>query len=40
MDYYDNECEAHKAFKAVVSGIRTDVMTVWFESALNERVSV
>ncbi|KFY89443.1 hypothetical protein V500_05682 [Pseudogymnoascus sp. VKM F-4518 (FW-2643)] len=39
MDYYDNECEAHKALKAVVSGIRTDVMTVWFESALNERVS-
>lgn len=36
MDYYDNEYEAHKALKAVV---RTDVMAVWFESALNERVS-
>lgn len=34
MDYYDNECEAHKALKAVTNGIRTDVMTIWFESGL------
>jgi hypothetical protein len=36
MDYYDKECEAHKALKEVTNPIRTDVLTVWFESALSE----
>ena len=34
MDYYDNECDAHKALKAVATTVRTDALTVWFESAL------
>jgi hypothetical protein len=36
MDYYDKECEAHKALKEVTNPIRTDVLTVWFENALSE----
>jgi len=36
MDYYDTQCEAHKALKAVSTPVRTDVLTVWFESALND----
>ena len=34
MDYYDKECEAHKALKKVSGAVRTDNLTVWFESAL------
>ena len=34
MDYYDNECEAHKELKKVTGAVRTDVCTVWFESVL------
>ncbi|KAK5129293.1 hypothetical protein LTR08_003623 [Meristemomyces frigidus] len=33
MDYYDTECEAHKALKKVARPVRTDIITVWFESA-------
>jgi Stress responsive A/B Barrel Domain len=30
MDYYDNECEAHKQLKMVAKPLAEDVMTVWF----------
>jgi hypothetical protein len=36
MDYYDTECEAHKELKKVTASIRTDIVTVWFESALED----
>ena len=36
MDYYDSECEAHKELKKVTASIRTDIVTVWFESALED----
>ena len=36
MDYYDSECEAHKELKKVTAPIRTDIVTVWFESALED----
>jgi hypothetical protein len=36
MDYYDTECEAHKELKKVTAPIKTDVVTVWFESALED----
>jgi hypothetical protein len=36
MEYYDNECEAHNELKKVTAAIRTDIVTVWFESALED----
>ncbi len=32
MEYYDNECEAHKALKAVAKEVHQGIMTVYFES--------
>lgn len=32
MDYYDNECEAHRALKVLAKPVVEDVMTVWFEN--------
>ncbi|KAL5365701.1 hypothetical protein BJX96DRAFT_169323 [Aspergillus floccosus] len=34
MQYYDNECEAHKALKAVAGPAREDVLTTYFENIL------
>lgn len=34
MQYYDNECEAHKALKAVAGPVREDVLTTFFENIL------
>ncbi|PYI02200.1 hypothetical protein BO78DRAFT_400706 [Aspergillus sclerotiicarbonarius CBS 121057] len=34
MVYYDEECEAHKALKAVVGPVRTDKLTTFFESVV------
>lgn len=34
MSYYDQECEAHKAFKAVAAPIREDVLMTYFENAV------
>ncbi|KAI2900917.1 hypothetical protein CBS63078_6893 [Aspergillus niger] len=34
MVYYDEQCEAHKALKAVVGPVRTDKLTTFFESVL------
>ncbi|OQD68625.1 hypothetical protein PENDEC_c033G06361 [Penicillium decumbens] len=34
MKYYDAECEAHKALKAVAAPIKEDVLTTYFESVL------
>lgn len=34
MKYYDQECEAHKAFKAVAAPAREDILTTYFESIL------
>lgn len=31
MDYYDNECEAHKQLKVVAKPVVEDLMAVWFE---------
>ncbi len=36
MDYYDNECEAHKELKVLAKPLVEDVMTVWFESIFSE----
>lgn len=36
MDYYDKECEAHRELKKVAAAVRTDIVTVWFESALED----
>lgn len=36
MDYYDKECEAHKELKKVTAAMRTDIVMVWFESALED----
>jgi hypothetical protein len=32
MVYYDEECEAHKALKAVAKSVHQGVMMVYFES--------
>ncbi|KAJ9295671.1 hypothetical protein DTO271G3_5694 [Paecilomyces variotii] len=32
MKYYDTECEAHKALKAVVGPVREDIISAYFES--------
>jgi hypothetical protein len=34
MEYYDNECEAHKALRAVAGPAKEDVLTTYFESVL------
>ncbi|KAJ5414236.1 hypothetical protein N7509_000863 [Penicillium cosmopolitanum] len=34
MKYYDTECEAHKALKAVAGPVKTDVLTTYYESVL------
>ncbi|KAL2862879.1 Dabb family protein [Aspergillus lucknowensis] len=34
MKYYDTECEAHKALKAVAGPAKEDVLTTYFESVL------
>jgi hypothetical protein len=34
MKYYDTECEAHKALKAVAGPAKTDVLTTFYESVL------
>lgn len=34
MNYYDTECEAHKALKAVAGPVKEDVLTTYFESIL------
>ncbi|ERF70502.1 hypothetical protein EPUS_07359 [Endocarpon pusillum Z07020] len=36
MDYYDNECEAHKGLKVFAKPLVEDVTTVWFESIFSE----
>jgi hypothetical protein len=36
MDYYDNECEAHKELKTVAKPLVEDIMTIWFESIFAE----
>lgn len=36
MDYYDNECEAHKELKVLAKPLVEDIMTVWFESIFSE----
>ncbi|EAW10508.1 Dabb family protein [Aspergillus clavatus NRRL 1] len=34
MEYYDKECEAHKALKAMVDGVKQDALTTFFQSVL------
>jgi hypothetical protein len=34
MKYYDSECEAHKALKAVAAPVKEDVLTSFYESVL------
>ncbi|KAJ5160830.1 uncharacterized protein N7482_007834 [Penicillium canariense] len=34
MKYYDTECEAHKALKAVAGPIKEDVLTTYYENIL------
>lgn len=34
MKYYDNECEAHKALKAVAGPVKEDVLTTYYENIL------
>ncbi|KAB8214475.1 hypothetical protein BDV33DRAFT_32447 [Aspergillus novoparasiticus] len=34
MKYYDTECEAHKALKAVAGPVKEDVLTTYYESVL------
>jgi hypothetical protein len=34
MKYYDTECEAHKALKAVAGPVKEDVLTSYYESVL------
>ncbi|KAJ5102600.1 hypothetical protein N7532_003129 [Penicillium argentinense] len=34
MKYYDTECEAHKALKAVAGPVKTDVLTTYYENVL------
>lgn len=38
MDYYDSSCEAHQTLKKLVAQIKEDVMTVWYESAVDARL--
>lgn len=34
MKFYDTECEAHKALKAIVGPVKEDALTTFFESVL------
>ena len=34
MKYYDAECEAHKALKAVAGPVKEDVLTSYYENIL------
>ncbi|OJJ44047.1 hypothetical protein ASPZODRAFT_72367 [Penicilliopsis zonata CBS 506.65] len=34
MKYYDVECEAHKALKAVLLPVKEDVLTTYYESVV------
>jgi hypothetical protein len=34
MEYYDTQCEAHKALKAVAAPVMDDVLTAYFENVL------
>ncbi|KAJ5123672.1 hypothetical protein N7448_009769 [Penicillium atrosanguineum] len=34
MKYYDTECEAHKALKAVAGPVKEDVLTTFYENIL------
>ncbi|RMJ28123.1 hypothetical protein PHISP_00977 [Aspergillus sp. HF37] len=34
MQYYDTECEAHKALKAVAGPVKQDVLTTFYENIL------
>lgn len=34
MQYYDQECEAHKALKAVAGPVREDALMTYYESIL------
>lgn len=34
MQYYDQECEAHKALKAVAGPVKEDVLMTYYESIL------
>lgn len=34
MKYYDQECEAHKAFKAVAVPVKEDALVTYFESVV------
>ncbi|OTA23397.1 hypothetical protein BTJ68_13794 [Hortaea werneckii EXF-2000] len=36
MDFYDQECQAHAQFKQLVIPVKTDLMTVWYESATRD----
>jgi hypothetical protein len=31
MEFYDTQCEAHKALKAVAGPVLEDIVTVWYE---------
>lgn len=34
MKYYDTECEAHKALKAVAGPVKEDILTTYYENIL------
>lgn len=34
MQYYDHECAAHKALKAVAGPLKEDVLTTFYESVI------
>ncbi|KAJ5109030.1 hypothetical protein N7456_005705 [Penicillium angulare] len=34
MKYYDEQCEAHKALKAVAGPVKEDIMMTYYESVL------
>ncbi|KAH8428278.1 Dabb family protein [Aspergillus melleus] len=34
MQYYDSECEAHKALKAVAGPVKEDILSTYFESVI------
>lgn len=34
MKYYDEQCEAHKALKAVAAPVKEDVLMTYFENVV------
>jgi hypothetical protein len=34
MKFYDTQCEAHKALKAVAGPVKEDVLTTYYENIL------